>query len=205
MEPLDVLVFEANPGDAAAGVAELTAAGHEVHQCFESSGQGIACKAVTDDHCPLDEGIDVAVLFRRRVTPRPTARERGAHCAVRAGVPLLEDGPTVLDHYEPYLAGRVTTSVVEACVEAVRRFDADLRTVTETTLAAMLDGIEVAITFERRGQDLEVEIGGPDLPMQQRHALGVRVLDALRKAKRDARQIGVRYRVVEPSSPAQPT
>jgi hypothetical protein len=64
------------------------------------------------EHCPLAAHADVALLVRDRVAPYPTPLEQGAMCAVRAGVPLVEDGSAALDPYEPWLAARVDSAAV---------------------------------------------------------------------------------------------
>src|SRR4029450_7305190 len=80
------------------------------------------CRAVIDPaDCPLDDRPDVALLVRDRIT-EPAARDQGASCAIRAGIPLVMAGPPALDPYEPWLAGRVEGAdgdVVAAC-EAAR-------------------------------------------------------------------------------------
>src|SRR3546814_9180958 len=55
------------------------------------------CKGLVDpSSCPLEGHIDVALLVRPRIAPRPTAVEDGVTCALRAGVPLVEDRKSVV-------------------------------------------------------------------------------------------------------------
>lgn len=121
---LDVLVIESRPGSGSSDAGRLEAAGHRAHRCYPDVRPGpdplpardrYLCTGVTKGSCPIDEGVDVALLVRRRVVPRPVAREAGVSCALRAGVPVVEDGPAVLDPFEPWLAGRVAGDVVAAC------------------------------------------------------------------------------------------
>jgi hypothetical protein len=117
--PLDVLVIESHPGVAASAVHALEAAGHHVQRCYDDDSLGFPCRGVIDPaECPLARHSDVALLVRGRVAPRPTELEQGASCALRAGVPLVEDGPAALDPFEPWLAARVDDSVVNTCEAA---------------------------------------------------------------------------------------
>lgn len=124
---LDVLLIESRPGSGAIDAGRLEAAGHRVHRCHPDTRPGLEAPLPARDRylctgvtawCPLDDGVDVALLVRRRVMPRPVAREAGVSCALRAGVPVVEDGPAVLDPFEPWLAGRVAGDVVAACEAA---------------------------------------------------------------------------------------
>jgi hypothetical protein len=116
---LDVLLIESSPHAGAAAAAELKAAGHRVHRCFRPGACGFPCVGVTHPSaCPIDRGIDVALLVRPRVNPRPTQLERAVSCVIRARVPLVEYGPSILDPYESWLAARAEGRVTDACVEA---------------------------------------------------------------------------------------
>src|SRR3546814_13181207 len=76
---------------------------------------------VDPSSCPLEGHIDVALLVRPRIAPRPTAVEDGVTCALRAGVPLVEQGSEVLDPYGPWVALRTHTDAdsVADCEEAI--------------------------------------------------------------------------------------
>lgn len=119
--PLDVLVVESLPRAAAAAAEALTAAGHTVHRCYDDGVPGFPCYAVAGPGaCPLDHHVDVALVVRRRVDPRPTVFERGVACALRAGVPVVEQGPDLLDPFAPWIEQRLTDrdDVVDACRRA---------------------------------------------------------------------------------------
>ena len=120
---LDVLVVENRPGVAADAVAALGRAGHRVHRCHDDDDRGFPCRGVVEpDTCPLVGAVDVTLVVRRGVTPRPTGLEHGVSCSLRSRVPVVEDGPTALDPFDGWLAGRVRTGqpVVDA-VEVVAR------------------------------------------------------------------------------------
>ena len=83
---MHVLLTEATFEESVPVQAELEAAGFEVYPCHDRSG---VCQAFATA-CPLDlVDIDVAVVVRSGGRPELTAREYGAVCAHRAGVPLL--------------------------------------------------------------------------------------------------------------------
>lgn len=195
-KPLDVLLIEAHPGDAEIAADRLAAAGHEVHRCY-TDGDSM-CVAVTDGDCPLDEGIDVALLARGRITPRPTATEGGATCALRAGVPLVELGSDILDPFEPWVVVRVDDDIVTSCEEgAVKGFDslrAGIKVRTERSLrGAGVDPEAVDMTFVFDAPRLTVQMRGPAVGPAVLQALGVRVLDALRAEPRTFGQVNVTY------------
>ena len=119
---LDVLLIESSPHVGAASAAELEAAGHRVHRCFPADSCGFPCIGVTDPTaCPIDRGVDVALLVRPRVNPRPTHLERAVSCVIRSQVPLVEYGPSILDPYEPWLAARADGRVAETCAASARK------------------------------------------------------------------------------------
>lgn len=201
MSGLDVLVVESTPGAARREVEALEAAGHRVHRCHEPGGDGFPCRAVTHHECPLDDGVDVGLLVRHRVTPRPTDREQGVGCLIRAGIPLVEDGPAVLDPYEDHLDGRVSGDVVAECAAAADRADDRIRASIMGRIARLLEaaGIaagDVAVGLARRGRDLRVELHGPPAPRPVQNALAVRVLDAVASVERPRGQVDVSYRAV---------
>lgn len=125
---LDILLIESQPGDGDLDAALLEAAGHSVHRCWPPQRYGrtprrdrYLCVGVTRQRCPLQEGIDVALLVRGRLASEPTVRESGVTCALRASVPVVEDGVDLLDPFTPWLSGRAGMDVVTACEEAARR------------------------------------------------------------------------------------
>ena len=115
-----VLVLEGEPGAAGEVERRLRAAGHEVVRCHEPGLPLFPCVGLSDGACPLDgPRVDVAVTVRGHVRPSPALTEDGAVCALRAGIPLVMAGRTVLNPFAPWAAADVREAdVVEAC-EAV--------------------------------------------------------------------------------------
>ena len=152
--------------------------------------------------CPISRGANVALLVRTRVTPRPTPLEDGVSCALRAGVPLVEDGPDILDPFEPWLTARSAGDVVAACTAAAQRGLEPLRRDIATRIANLLHaaGIEpesVECRIDADGPRLHVRLTGPAAsgPTQTvfEHALAVRVLDAVRCSGRTHGPVEVSY------------
>lgn len=188
---LDVLVIESQPGAAVSAVQALEAAGHHVHRCYDDDSLGFPCRGVVDlVECPLARHTDVALLVRGRVAPRPTELEQGASCALRAGVPLVEDGPAALDPFEPWLAARVDDSVVNTCEAASDTALGELRREILRLAAPILSSAGILASrarchIEPQATRLHVQF---DLPVAVipgvKQALAVRVLDAVRGAGR---------------------
>jgi hypothetical protein len=81
-----VLLTEATFDESVPVRTDLEVAGFDVYPCHRRSG---VCQAFTSS-CPLDlVDIDVAVVVRSGGRAELTAREFGAVCAHRAGVPVL--------------------------------------------------------------------------------------------------------------------
>src|SRR5688572_4567734 len=126
----DVLLIESRPGIAEQTARDLAAAGHRVHRCHEQGMPAFPCTALTQPgSCPLDGHVDVALLVRSRVQPRPTQAEDGVSCAIRAGIPLVEQGTSTLDPFDPWVTRRISSAnEVEAALdEAVDMADGPLR------------------------------------------------------------------------------
>ena len=189
--PLDVLIIESHRGVAASAVDGLEGAGHQVHRCHDDDSHGFPCRGVIDPAgCPLARHMDVALLVRRRVTPRPTALEHGATCAIRADVPVVEDGPATLDPYEPWVAARVDGDVVAACEAATDAALDDLRREILHMATPILSGAGIPTNQALCHIDMETTRLGVrfDLPVTVaptvKQALAVRALDALRGTRR---------------------
>jgi hypothetical protein len=190
-ESLDVLVIESHRGAAASAVRALEAAGHRIQRCHDQDSSGFPCRGVIDPaDCPLAGHADVALLVRSRVTPRPTALEQGATCAIRAGVPLVEAGPAALDPYEPWLAARVDSAaeLVATCEAACDASLAELhrevlRLCAPILFAAGILTRQAVCRIQREATGLLVQFTLP-LPVSGavKRALSVRVLDAVRSA-----------------------
>jgi hypothetical protein len=197
---LDVLVLESERGAARKAEAALTAAGHRVHRCHEVGDRGFPCLGLTEPAgCPLDRSIDVALVVRSHVDPKPTPLEDGVSCAIRAGVPLVEDGPDLYDPYGSWLADRVDEQGVVAAVHrAAAGVDDPLRTAILDRCALLLQAHAipqeaVACSFEPDGGSLRVELA-VDAPVDRQlsQAMAVRVLDAVRSTGRTYGHVDVR-------------
>ncbi len=200
MTPLDVLVVESHAGTAQRQVAELERAGHRVHRCSEPGADAFPCRELTDPGtCPVTQGVDVALLVRRHVTPRPTEREQGIGCVLRSHVPLVEDGPSVLDPYADFVSGRITGDVVASCEAAAEQGYAPVRAAVRDRIAPLLaptgfTADDVTCSFVRVGTDLRVHLSGPVLGTDIEQAVAVRVVDAVNAAGRQHGRIDVSYR-----------
>jgi hypothetical protein len=196
--PLDVLVIESRGRAGRPAGQALAEAGHRVHRCYEEGTTEFPCRGLLEhDACPLDAGIDVALLVRPRPDPRPMPHESGVTCALRSGVPVVEAGVHALDPYEPWLHTRVTSvhdldSVVDACTAAVAaKLDEHCRTVARG-LAPLLadaglapDSVGCHVDDAGSGADGRAVVhlsvpAGLDEPTRQ--ALAVRAADTFRAA-----------------------
>lgn len=206
--PLDVLIVENHHGAARQAEEELVAAGHRVHRCHRPGARGFPCVGVLDpDACPLEGHVDVALLVRDHVTPRPQPLESGVSCAIRAGIPIVEEGSDVLDPYEQWVDERVMPGheVVPACERAADGAFDVLRAHVRRRTAALLTaaGItpdDVEVRVEPDGDALQVVLvvdGEVDRALHQ--ALAVRVLDAVRADRRTYGRVGVDVRGAEPA------
>jgi hypothetical protein len=203
---LDVLVVGSDPGATEEAERNLAQHGHRVHRCHEPGADPFPCVGLADPAaCPLDQSIDVTLLVRRGVHPRPMATEDGVRCAIRAGVPIVEDGSDFYDPFDPWIARRVGAhdDLIAACEAAAdRRFD-ELRTlirhrITRLAAAAGTSANEVTCRIEPTGNDLQVDLYAPvplDPRMQQ--ALAVRVLDAVHASGRTYGQVDVNVHPVD--------
>jgi hypothetical protein len=95
---MDVLVPETEPHTADSTISELTGRGHHVSQCHEPGKPVFPCRVLAGEGpCPLaDPGVDVAVAVRAHPGTRPSLREDGVACALRARVPLVVAGRVAL-------------------------------------------------------------------------------------------------------------
>lgn len=84
---MDVLLIESSPGIAESLHHRLVRDGHTVVSCNDSHGG--PCKGVeSNDSCPLDAHVDLAVLARERDGAR-SLNEMGAVCAQRRRIPVV--------------------------------------------------------------------------------------------------------------------
>jgi hypothetical protein len=191
MTSLDVLLIESLPGAGALAAADLEAAGHRVHRCHEPGTPTFPCAALTEPGgCPIDSGVDLALLVRPSVAPRPGPTEEGATCAIRAGLPIVEQGSDQLDPFAAWVTHRVRHDgdVAEACEDALDIADEPLERHIRQRIAGLLqragldeDDATVRLVHVERGLEVHLDI---PLPADSRrdHALTVRALDAVRSS-----------------------
>lgn len=198
-KPLDVLVMETRGHYADTAVADLEGAGHRVHRCFGPQDKGFPCRGLTSpDQCPLDQGVDVALVVRPRVMPQATTLEAGVTCALRAGVPVVEDGQETLDPFVSWITRRADKGgVVAACEGGVDDGWSALRDRIERRALRLLAGTgwagPLTCAFERQGRRLKVCLSGPPLDPDAAHALAVRTVDAVRAEGHRDQEIDVSY------------
>jgi hypothetical protein len=196
--PLDVLLVEAQPHAGAMASAALEEAGHRVHRCHGVDEPAFPCTAVTDPgSCPLDQPIDVALLVRGHIFPTPTTAEGAVVCALRAGVPVVEDGPDLLDPFGPFLAGRSEGDPVAACESAAdRRWDPLAAEVIERcrpVLAAhQLADLDLRCRITGDGDTLRVHLATSSaVGSRAEQALAVRAFDVVRAQGGARAKVGV--------------
>jgi hypothetical protein len=121
-------------------------------------------------------------------------------------VPLVEDGPVVLDPFEPWLAASVERDVVATCEAASDGALGELRREILRLAAPILFGAgivasEAVCRIEPQATRLHVRF---DLPVavapRVKQALAVRVLDAVRGAGRTYGPVEVTVRGSESAS-----
>jgi len=199
-ERLDVMVLESAPHAADAAVDQLEAAGHRAHRCHPPGARPFPCVGITDPAaCPVVAGADVALLVRLRVTPRPTPFESGVRCAIRAGLPIVEDGPDILDPYERWVTARAGGNDVAGALLVISRSahrsleEAIGERIAGALRATTIDPASVACRVERDGPRLHVRLTGPPVGRRVEHALAVRVLDAIHSNGRTYGNVDVSY------------
>jgi len=101
----------------------LAAGGYEVRRCVERGTDAFPCAALkAGSTCPLDdELVDVALDVRVHPWPRPTPREEGVKCAVRARVPVAVVGRSAFNPFEDWASWshEGIGDVVDACERAI--------------------------------------------------------------------------------------
>lgn len=188
---LNLLVLESHAGAADHSIDQLEAAGHRVHRCHDD-GRAFPCVGVSSpSECPIDQHVDVALLVRRGVAPATTPLEDGVPCALRAGIPVVEDGTDLLDPYAEHLTTRVAhgESVVEACeravVEAMEPLEADVAAALVPFLEANgMQAGDVGVRLEPLGELLRIHLHTADLSPTLLGQLSVKAVDTVRAMRR---------------------
>lgn len=197
---LDVMLLGADEIATEHAERELGRNGHRVHRCHRPGAAPFPCLGLVDPGaCPLEQAIDVTLLVRRGVHPRPFLAEDGVRCAVRAGVPIVEDGSDFFDPFDPWVDRRVGPhdDLVNECEAAAdRRFD-PLRALIRERITRLVSSVgttakETTCRIEPIGFDLQVDLHVP-VPLDRRvqQALAVRILDAVHASGRTYGQVDI--------------
>lgn len=193
-----VLLLESEEGSGAWAQERLVDAGHTVRRCHEPGENVFPCAALRSGRtCPLEEGVDVALLVRREAHDEPTALEDGVACALRNHVPLVLAGWLVPSPYTWHAAALAGHDVVTACDVAGA---APLRAQTNAALGSFrlalqmagvaTDGIAAAV--HRDGDRLRVDLRSPHpLPDDLEEVVAVRAVRAVREIDRSIAKIDV--------------
>lgn len=207
-----VLVLESDQGAADDAGRRLEAAGHEVHRCSDRGDHTFPCKGVLEGEvCPLDSGpVDVVLVVRAHPWPRPTPRELGVTCALRAHVPVVVAGTVALSPYEEYATVSVEgDEVVSACEEAAAAPLARHARVAGAKLREVLgrmgqDAAGAGAVVVRREGRLVVTLRTLEpLDLPTRRAAVVHVLGALRGLAPSARGLDVVFEAGAPAAGAR--
>jgi hypothetical protein len=189
---MNLLILESHAGAADRAAAQLEAEGHTVHRCHDGDGQAFPCVGVTTPHgCPIDQQVDVALLVRRGVGPAPTPLEDGVPCALRSGIPVVEDGTDLLDPYAEYITTRVGVdeSLADACERAVVEAMEPLEAEVAAALVPFLEsnGMQAGdceVRLEPRGDLLRIHLHAGDLSPTLTGQLSVKAVDTVRAMRR---------------------
>jgi hypothetical protein len=133
----------------------------------------------------------VALLVRRGVAPTPTPLEDGVPCALRAGIPVVEDGTDLLDPYAEHITTRVRSgeSVVQACERAVAEAMRPIEDEVATALVPFLESNgmqagDVEVRLEPRGDLLRIHLHTEGLSPTLTGQLSVKAVDTVRAMRR---------------------
>lgn len=104
----------------------LRSAGHTVMHCHVPGEPTFPCVGLQGGRCPLDGDAEVVLTVRARPLPQPVRREGVVTCGLRAGLPLVVAGSTVLNPFANHASEVVEGldhGAIVAAVECVARPD----------------------------------------------------------------------------------
>lgn len=194
---MKVLVNETEASAADRAVEQLESQGHDVLRCHERDDGPFPCAALRTGHvCPLREpGIDVAVTVRSHPRSRPAVLEDGIACALRARVPVVVAGKTLLNPYEGFGVEVVEGPHVVGAVERLAMAPSSGHSQVATN--ALLDALRcepgdaIAVAYRSRsGVRVELE-AVPDVARSAVKAAVPKVIAAVREYDRDTPRIDV--------------
>ena len=193
------MLIENRPAAGEHAARRLEEAGFAVHRCHDADSSGFPCRGVGDsEQCPVTQRVDVAVIARHRIAPRPSALESGVQCAIRAGIPLVEDGSDLLDPFAAWITVRSGEDVAAACHEAIELAHEPLRRDLWMATSPAVDeagqdptalGWQIDVSPIR----LHLVATGPQLGAGPRARIAVRALDVARHSPFARDRIDVSY------------
>lgn len=190
---MKVMMLESDQGAADDAIDELEAAGHEILRCHESGLDAFPCNALLEDgRCPVQSGVDVAVVYRAHPWPRPRPLERGIECALRDHIPVVIAGSAALHPFDGYATAvaRETDNLHDVILAAAHGpLTRESHVATTAAHVALkrkeLPSEGVSATAKRVNGRLRVEVlGTGELDHAVRSSLAVEVLAALRRINR---------------------
>jgi hypothetical protein len=189
-----ILLTESDPEASRLAASVLVDAGHEVVRCTDEAG-GFPCRGVTQDDCPLDDPVDVAVSTPGALPPDPQAGEVGVVCALRRHVPLLVVSPDGLTWSASQFEVTARTDLVAACARAAA---APIRSQSAAAqeAARQVCGDGATATVHRDGSRLWVRLYVPEgTDRKVLQAAAVRAEAAVRLLDRSSRVVDVSVEV----------
>jgi hypothetical protein len=184
---MDVLLIESSPGIASTVQQRLLRDGHDVISCNDSHGG--PCRGVeSNESCPLERNIDVAVLARERNVP-PSLNEMGSACALRHRVPLVTLYPG--DEFGPGVSTEIAAAVAKRQVEA--GYAAAIRHDVGHVV------LDITVSREHRRIHVTLSVAEATDPMVIR-MLADRARHAVRKHDRNTPVVDITVVTVEPTA-----
>jgi hypothetical protein len=197
-----VLLLSSDDEPIAELEAALDDAGYEIRRCVEPGADAFPCVALQGGGmCPLDDGlIDVALDIRSHPWPKPTLREEGVRCALRARVPVAVAGRSAFSPFDRWAEVTVDgiSGAVDACDRAIRASLDRHRVAAAAAVTSVLDmhgqaDAPVAVAVDRRAGQLHIEITAC-VPKDLRTVVVARAGSAVRQLDRAARAIEIDLR-----------
>ncbi|MGY6502537.1 MAG: hypothetical protein ACXIVQ_16755 [Acidimicrobiales bacterium] len=197
-----VLVVEGAQGAAAEASEALGRAGHQAASC-RANPDAVLCDGIVGDDCPIDHGVDAALLVRAAGAGAPTAAEDGVRCAIRHHIPVAVVGAATSNPYRGFAREIVDDAdgdrrhVVAAVERAGRAALAAHTAAARAMLRSVLDqeGVEAPsadAAVVRHGDHLVVTLlPGTRLPDMVAETASVRALAAVRALDRETSIIDV--------------
>jgi len=194
---MKVLVNESEGGAADRVVEQLQSQGHQVLRCHDRGQSTFPCASLRPGHvCPLrDPGVDVAVTVRSQPRSRPGLLEDGIACALRARIPVVVAGQTLLNPYEGFGVEVVEGEHVVGAVERLAMAPSPQH--SEVATSSLLESLHaepgdaIAVAYRKRsGVRIELE-AVPAIDRAAVKAAVPKVIAAVREYDTDTERIDV--------------